>query len=153
MANRQMFWLTSTLGAAGALSLLIGLGSSRGILAKAHAEESSQGNKECSLATLQGDYLVNVREDFPDRPPAVVVGVTTFDGEGHTFLDITISDGVVIQRRVHGTGVYTLDADCAGTMLNGGVRNWDIFFTRDGSEGVATRTDEGLIATQTLKKR
>ena len=109
-----------------------------------------QAKHGCSEGTLQGDYLINMRGY---RTPTVLVGVTTFDGEGHTSLDYTISLGGVISRRVHQEGVYTLGPDCTGTMLNGGVRNWDIFFTQDGSEGAAIRTDDGVVSIQTLKKR
>jgi hypothetical protein len=38
-------------------------------------------------------------------------------------------------------------------MFNGGVRNWDMFVTPDGSEGVAIRTDGGTVSSQTFKRR
>ena len=117
-----------------------------------------QAQGGCSLATLQGDYLIHVRRDAPayaheDGFPDLVVGVTTFDGEGNLSLDFTLSRGGQISRRVRQVGVYTLDADCTGTMTNAGLRNWDLFVTNDGSEGAAIRTDDGVAATQTLKKR
>ncbi len=61
--------------------------------------------KGCTLATLQGDYLVTsaaqARFDQSDDPtfPRVSAGVNTFDGEGHMSGFNTASQGGQITRR------------------------------------------------------
>jgi hypothetical protein len=118
-----------------------------------HAQEG------CTLATLQGEYLFTATAETPAYAqdpgfPIRVVGVLTFYGDGTNSGKFTRSRGGEITRFQGGDrGVYTLDADCTGTMLNGGVRNWDIFVTPDGSEGVAIRTDDGTVSTETFKRR
>jgi len=118
---------------------------------------SVQAQEGCTLTTLQGTYLFTVRldnrSDLPDpKLPGVVAGVRTFDGAGNLSQVASDSMGGVITQRIAATGTYTLDSDCIGTMTIRG-RPWDIFVAEDGSEGVATRTDDGTIAAQTFKKR
>ena len=127
--------------------------SNAGIVRSVQAQEE----EGCTLATLQGTYLFTVRldnhSDLPDpKLPGVVAGVRTFDGAGNLSQVASDSMGGVITQRIAATGTYTLDSDCIGTMTIRG-RPWDIFVAEDGSEGVATRTDQGTIAAQTFKKR
>jgi hypothetical protein len=123
-----------------------------GIVRRVHAQEG------CSLATLQGEYLFTATADAPAYAqdagfPIRVVGLRIFPGDGTHSDTYTRSNGGVITSILDEEGVYTLDADCTGTMLNGGVRNWRMFVTRDGSEGVAIRTDDGTVSSQTFKRR
>jgi hypothetical protein len=117
----------------------------------------AQEKEGCTLATLQGTYLLTVRldtrSDLPDPMlPGVVAGVRIFDGAGNLSQVASDSMGGVITQRIAATGTYTLDSQCIGTMTIRG-RPWDIFVAEDGSEGVGTRTDPGTIAAQTFKKR
>ena len=115
----------------------------------------------CSVQTLEGDYLVTGRSDSRDDAPRgtfphVLVGVHSFNGAGTFLLRSTISRGGVIAHET-GLGVYTLDADCTGTLTyrldSGGADvHWDIVVTRDGDEGAYVRTDPGTIATRAIKK-
>ncbi len=160
MAKRKMLRLTTTLGVASALALIIGVASSKGILPKAHAGEDSRGKKGCSVATLQGDYLYSVRQDSRSdltdpRLPLVAAGVRAYDGEGNLFQVGTVSRGGAITQHEVATGTYTLDSDCTGTMTieaPGVRRHVDIFVATDGSEGAGIRTDDGLIQSQTFKR-
>jgi len=118
--------------------------------------EGHHHNEGCTLAALQGNYLVTVRQDnridAPDPMlPQVVAGIRTFDGEGNLSQVVSDSRGGTITRRIAATGTYTLDSNCMGTMTING-RNWDIYVAEDGSEGVGTRTDEDTIAAQTFKR-
>ena len=159
MAKRKILTLATALGVASVLALIIGLASSAGGQAGGGLSERSR-HHECSVATLEGVYLFTSREASPSgRPdpnrPFAAAGVRTFDGEGNIRQVATASRNGVISRRLEGTGSYTLDADCTGTMTSSGITqpvHWDIFVATDGSEGVAVRTDEGIISIGTFKK-
>ena len=117
------------------------------------------GERGCRLDTLQGEYLYTGRADrAPDDPattfPRVFAGVWTFDGEGNLTQFETFSGGGQIFRRVTRPATYTLDSDCTGTLhfLDTGA-NYDLFVSRDGSEGNAVRYDDGHIATRSFKRR
>ena len=124
--------------------------SNAAIVPRVHAQEG------CTLTTLQGNYLVTVRRDNRIDPldpmlPLVAAGIRTFDGEGNLSQVASDSRGGTITRQIAATGIYTLDSDCKGTMTING-RHWDIYVAEDGSEGVATGTDDGTIAAQTFKR-
>ncbi len=113
-------------------------------------------HKGCTLATLQGNYLVTVRLDNRIDPldpmlPQVAAGIRTFDGEGNLSQVVSDSQGGTIHRQTAAAGTYTLDSNCMGTMTING-RNWDIYVAVDGSEAVGTRTDDGTIGAQTFKR-
>ena len=117
----------------------------------------AQVRKTCSLSTLRGEYLFTGRGDaagYEHGPalPMVFAGVRTYDGQGRLSQVETISLGGKV-RRSREEGVYTMDADCTGTMTVAGVRTFDMFVSRDGSEGVAVRTSDGSISTHTFKTR
>ena len=136
-------------------------GNVRGVHPQALAVSPSHAQEGCSLATLQGEYLFYNRNDAPGYAgslfPELVVGLRTFDGEGNLRQVWDRSRGGEITLRSEDAGVYTLGPDdkgrCIGTMLIAGDRNWDLFVTEDGSEGVAFRTDDGKIGFGTLKRR
>ena len=78
----------------------------------------------CSLETLKGDYgftITGIRPTGPNTPQVAVVGtaLTTFYGDGtleqHDNLNVN-SPSVPLNPDRPGTGSYTLDADCHGTM-------------------------------------
>jgi hypothetical protein len=108
--------------------------------------------KECSLATLNGDYLTTGRgipaEGIPFR---ITVGLAVFDGKGGLSGRETWSTSGEI-RRVTYTGTYTLDADCTGT-LTVEPAHWDLVLAKDASEGTMIRTDPGAVITRAMKKR
>ena len=116
-----------------------------------------QSQKACSANTLRGEYLFQGRGDAPGyrqaaASPMVFAGVRTFDGRGKVSQIETISLGGAIQR-MREEGTYTVDAECNGTMTIAGNRTFDMFLSRHGNEGVAIRTTDGSIGTQTFKKR
>ena len=114
--------------------------------------------KGCTLDTLEGEYLFTGRADrAPGQPetnfPLVIAGVYTFDGAGNLSSFFTVSAGGNILRGQTITGTYTLESDCSGTLHFEDGRNFDLFVSRDGSEGNAIRTDNGTIVTRSFKKR
>ncbi len=125
---------------------------------------SNVGAQECSVATLDGDYLVTggaqARADQADDPtyPRVVVSEWTFDGEGNQSGFATMSHGGQIIYRQPTTATYTLDSDCVGVLTFAAGPQWHLVVTKDGSEGAALRIDvdemgRGSIATRAFKKR
>ena len=121
---------------------------------------SVQAQEECSVATLQGDYLLTGRADAPNAShedptyPRVFVGVHTFDGAGNMSGFNTQSQGGVIRQRVPVEATYTLDADCTGTItIPAANAEWEIVVTRDGREGEYIRVDQGHIARRSIRKQ
>ncbi len=126
------------------------------IVASVHAAQS-QG---CSLATLTGDYLL-VGEAVPtidrqDDPtfPRRFAGIHTFDGQGNMSGFVTTNQGGMVQR-FNNEGTYTLEPNCTGTITTTfpAEGHWDLFIAKDGSEGHYIRTDEGFIATRSIKRQ
>ncbi len=145
--------------AAGAVASLLVLGlvpkkhGVLGLVSTVHAQEG------CSLATLQGEYLVtgraDARSDVPDPTyPRVAIAVWTFDGEGGVTGFNTQSHGGVISRGSF-SGTFAFDpSNCTATLeLGMEPAHWDLFMTANGSEGAAVRTDNANIATRYIKKR
>ena len=84
--------------------------------------------------------------------PQVVGGLRTFDGAGNISGVATVNAGGTILQNNRAPGVYTLNADCTGTMTNAGTRHYDIFVAADGSAAVAIRTDTGLVEILKLRR-
>lgn len=121
-------------------------------------ECNARAGEECSEATLEGEYIGLGRGDAPIGAadptfPRVGIAVYTFDGQGNVTILLTVSNGGQITRRQVSVGTYTLNSDCTGTTTSEDGAEWDIFFTRDGQEGVSVRVNAGFIATRTFKKR
>jgi len=119
-----------------------------------------QAEGECSVATLQGDYLLTGTADFAPRGtedattyPRIQVGVHTFDGKGEISGVVTqIQGGDIVRQTPMGT--YTLDSDCRGTLTFPMAQaNWEIVVTRDGQEGEYIRVDQGHIARRSIRKQ
>ncbi len=127
----------------------------------------AQAQEECSVATLQGEYLVTgaaeARFDQRDDPsfPRTAVDVWNFDGQGGLSGFTRQNQGGRISGGDFTPGVPTYDMDperCVATLALGAVQQWEIVIARDGSEGAAIRVDEdpegrAVIATRFMKKR
>jgi len=96
-------------------STLILLGMMLGLSSTASAHPNA-----CSNLTLRGTYAFTIHgQILSPGGPLVVDGVakTTFDGYGNlTQVDAVAVDGNLAQIWRPGTGAYTLNADCTGTM-------------------------------------
>jgi hypothetical protein len=106
-----------------------------------------QAEEECSLATLQGEYLVTgetaARFDQRDDPsfPRIAAAVWDFDGNGR-LSGFTIQNlgGQINRANVNAT--YTMDAErCVATVTFAGNQQWEMVISRDGSEGAGIRVD------------
>ncbi len=91
------------------------------------AGESDYGNHAqfvCTNQTLKGDYgfvITGIRPTGPGTPQVAVAGtaLTTFHGDGtlDQFDNINVnSPAVPLQPNRVGTGTYSLEPDCSGSM-------------------------------------
>ncbi|HTB91069.1 MAG TPA: hypothetical protein VK743_24070 [Steroidobacteraceae bacterium] len=86
--------------------------------------EHHQDRFTCTNETLKGKYgftLTGIRPTGPGAPQVAVVGtaLTTFHGDGtlDQFDNINVNSPTVpLQPDRPGTGTYSLNSDCSGTM-------------------------------------
>jgi hypothetical protein len=123
--------------------------------------------EDCSLATLNGEYLVTgtvqARIDQRDDPtlPRIVVAVWTFDGKGN-FTTHAIQNFGGDYREVDQIGTYAVEPGrCVATMTFPPEMGAAVFrgpLTRDGREADVIRMDPDetgrvTLASRHLKKR
>jgi hypothetical protein len=105
------------------------------------------GERECSLATLQGMY----RQSGSSFGMGVSVGFRIADGQGNYYGEDTQSlAGVIGHRMVAAT--YTVDGDCSGTSTFTSGSHFDSVYVADGAQKFDVRTDTGTISLGTFKK-
>ena len=104
--------------------------------------QSSAAPRACTLATLQGRYLF--AESGVLLPPAFGVAVPTQaadvgfhifngDGTGTDIVTVRIGSAVVLENLASPL-VYTVNADCTGTITVSNGPSFDIFVAPDGAE-------------------
>jgi len=89
-------------------------------LALATSSSMAAHDRECTNITLKGSYAFTIHgQIFTPNGPLVVDGIakTTFDGNGNlTQVDAVAANGIASQVWRPGTGTYTVNSDCTGTM-------------------------------------
>jgi hypothetical protein len=74
----------------------------------------------CTDSTIKGDYAFTIHgQILTPNGPLLVDGIakTTFDGDGNlTQVDAVAVNGSIAEVWRPGTGTYTLNPDCTGTM-------------------------------------
>ena len=74
----------------------------------------------CTDSTIKGDYAFTIHgQILTPNGPLLVAGIakTTFDGDGNlTQVDAVAVNGSIAEVWRPGTGTYTLNPDCTGTM-------------------------------------
>jgi hypothetical protein len=92
---------------------------------------------ECTLATLRGRYVFdatgyNIVNGSP--VPKTVVEFLTFKGDGSlTSIATAVVDGNIIANDAPGTGSYTVNDDCTGTLtFNWSGLTFDLFIAPHG---------------------
>jgi hypothetical protein len=141
--------IISTLTSATSLASLLGLAMTIAISGTARAD--------CGLQTLRGPYVFNPHGFFivdgAAQPIAVFEGIR-FNGDG-TFSNpfATVSINGLILRFPPGTGTYTLDANCEGTLtFTETAIHYDISVRPDGSEIEMIETDDNSVLNGTAEK-
>ena len=121
---------------------------------------ASAAEATCNLGALQGQFVFTGRGFIEAVQPGVQrmhYGIFVFDGTGKFSGKQSSSRGGKIGREKL-EGSYTLDADCTGTMIFGGIMNplsnvhWDLYLTEDRKRGHIIRMDEGNMAVRSFEK-
>ncbi len=112
----------------------------------------------CGLQTLTGSYVFTAHGfnivNGVARPKAIVEGID-FNGDGTLsvpFATVSIN-GLIIQVPPGGTGTYTLDSTCQGTLtFAAGPVNYNISVRANGKELSMIQTDPNTVFEGTVKK-
>ncbi|MBZ5618044.1 MAG: hypothetical protein LAQ69_04805 [Acidobacteriia bacterium] len=129
------------------------------VLALGVAPTAKADDKGCSNVLMQGTFAYtgtgSINPPSPAAGPFVEVGTQTFDGKGGTTFAATASQNGNI-RQMTGTGTYTVNPDCTGTMTLqvSPTRAVQIFFViaDGGNEFHAIETDPGLVITRIARR-
>jgi hypothetical protein len=125
-----------------ALLVVLGVVGVVGVLAvgRGFAEDENGARAKCSKATLDGTYLfANDGVDVTGNKqlPLAAAGYDVYDGNGNLVDSVaTVNFNGQVFRKVHGSGTYTLKADCTGTVTFAGrdAPRLDLFVAPDGSK-------------------
>ena len=142
--------IISTLTSATSLASLLGLAMMIAISGTARAD--------CGLQTLHGSYVFNPHGfnivNGAAQPIAVFEGIR-FHGDGTLsvpFATVSIN-GLILHFPPGGTGTYTLNENCQGTLtFNGGPIHYDIFVRASEKEIEMIRTDANSVLNGTAEK-
>jgi len=89
-------------------------------LALATSSSMAAHDRECTNNTIKGSYAFTIHgQIFTPNGTLVVNGIakTTFDGNGNlTQVDAVAVNGNTLQVWRPGTGTYSVNSDCTGTM-------------------------------------
>ena len=142
--------LICTLARASLLALAIALGISGSVLADGDSQV-------CGPQTLHGSYVFNPHGfsivDGAAQPIAVFEGID-FNGDGTLTVPFaTVSINGLILQFPPGTGTYTLESSCQGTLsfVESGV-NFDIFVRSNGRKIWMIETDANSVLNGTAER-
>jgi hypothetical protein len=80
----------------------------------------AEAERSCNLLTIKGTYTFTVHGQILSGPAAGIVdgiALTTFDGMGNmTQIDVVSHNGSVAETWRPGSGPYTVNSNCTGTM-------------------------------------
>jgi hypothetical protein len=113
---------------------------------------------DCTLKTLRGTYVFaatgyNIVSGVPQ--PKAIVEVIEFHGNGSLSVPAATRsvNGVVARSLPGGTGGYTVEAGCAGTISFDGGPSFDVFFSSKGGElWMIQTTPPGSVFQGTAKR-
>lgn len=153
--KRLMKRIIRTLTSASSLASLLGLAITIAISGTAQADGESQN--VCGPQTLRGSYVLNLHGftivNGVAQPIAVFEGLD-FNGNG-TFSNpfATVSINGLILRFPPGTGTYTLDQSCEGTLtFTETAIHYDISVRPNGREIWMIETDANSVLNGTAEK-
>lgn len=127
---------------------LLALATAFGLAGAARAESDGQ---VCGPQTLSGSYVFTAQGfnivSGAAQPKAIIEGID-FHGDGTLsvpFATVSIN-GIIIHAPPGGTGTYTLDESCEGTLtFTSGPVNYDISVRRNGRELQMIQTDANTV--------
>lgn len=104
------------------LALSAALSLAAGLASPSMALAGDRHDHECSVKTLRGEYLFhasgyNISPTGAALPKAIIEKLV-FDGEGNVSTPaVSVSiNGTIVQPPQGAPGIYTVDADCTGTL-------------------------------------
>ncbi len=117
----------------------------------------------CSLATLNGNYAVNVPGFISPgqsvrgaEVPLAAVGVYTFDGFGNWSNNYTLAiNGEISAGRIS-SGTYTVNSNCTGSITSTAgdfIPNFNIVIIGGGTEIFGIETTPGFTGTLVAKRQ
>jgi hypothetical protein len=117
-------------------------------------------DKDCSLSTLEGDYIFSASGHSLIAGvwvPKAIVEYIHFNGDGTlSVTDATVANaggsGVVTQSPPGGTGTYVLDANCKGTLQFTPGPSFDIFVAPRGRGLWMIQTNPGNVFQGQVKR-
>lgn len=127
------------------ISILMTLGSIT--VQQGYAQQKNQ--TACTLATLNGLYVFdasgyNIVNQVPQ--PKAVVEFLDFKGDGTLTSKATVSLDGVIHSGIAGSGSYTVNQDCTGSLtFNGSGFTFDLFVAPNGSRFHMIQTDSNTV--------
>ncbi len=140
--------LTITLGAVISVAIQFGIfGSAR----------AQNGGSACSEQTLQGTFVFTAHGfnivDGASQPKAIVEGIT-FNADGTLSVPFaTVSvNGLIIQVPPGGGGVYTVEANCEGTLNFTNGPSFNIYVRPSGKSLWMIETDPNTVFEGTAVK-
>jgi hypothetical protein len=111
---------------------------------------ADDGKKTCALDTLDGLYIFtatgyNIVSGVAQ--PKAIVEVIRFNGDGTLTVPAATHsiNGVVAQSPSGGTGTYTVDAGCTGTLAFTGGPSFDLFIPLKGDELWMIQTNQNTV--------
>ncbi len=136
------------------LGALIALAIQFGVFSSARAQNAGPA---CSEQTLQGTFVFNAHGfnivNGTSQPKAIVEGIT-FNGDGTLSVPFaTVSvNGQIIQVPPGGTGVYTVQGNCEGTLNFTNGPSFNIFVRPNGKSLWMIQTDPNTVFEGTVVK-
>jgi hypothetical protein len=114
------------------------------------ARAGDDEGKECSVATLRGLYVFAASGfDIVGGValPKAIVEEIQFDGQGNvTVPAVTVSrDGVILHPPANGTGTYTVEPNCTGTLVFATGTTFDLFVAPSRSQLQIIQTNQGSV--------
>jgi len=153
--KKQMKTTIGALISARARASLLAIAIAFGISGTALADSPAVG---CSAQTLRGSYVFNPHGfnivNGAAQPIAVFEGID-FNGDGTLTVPFaTVSvNGLILHFPPGGTGTYTLNQNCQGTLtFNMGPINYDIFVRSYGREIEMIETNDNSVLNGTAEK-
>ena len=145
----------------GKAALLVGLWLEALVAISPAAGDDNPGSgNRCSLRHMKGLYGILSTGTVVTPPPGssipagpfATVGIMEVDKNGNAIVDLTRSfNGTITSETL--PGMLTLNEDCTGTAVFGGVRTFNIVVVDQGNEIQFIQTNPGTVVTVVAKRQ
>lgn len=124
------------------------------------AGDDNSGSGKCNLRHLRGNYGILATGTVVTPPPDsgipagpfATVGIMEVDKNGNAIVELTRSfNGTITNETL--PGILTLNEDCTGSAVFGGVRTFHIVVVDQGNEIQFIQTNPGTVVTVVAKRQ